>query len=94
IAGLESTGGFGGKAVALAEGALYENDPGFYKKQLAELAAQTPAQVKAASAKWLTRPVYALTVVPGARDAYVEATPPAKVAAAPEPEFKGTRGAL
>ena len=59
-----------------------------------ELAAQTPAQVKAASAKWLTRPVYALTVVPGARDAYVEATPPAKVAAAPEPEFKGTRGAL
>ena len=27
IAGLESVGGFGGKAVALAEGALYSNDP-------------------------------------------------------------------
>jgi zinc protease len=94
IAGLESTGGFGGKAVALAEGALYQNDPGFYKKQLAELAAQTPAQVRAASAKWLSRPVYALTVVPGARDAYVEATPPAKVAAAPEQPVQGTRGAL
>ena len=94
IAGLESVGGFGGKAVALAEGALYSNDPGFYKKQLATLAAETPAQVKAASAKWLTRPVYALTVVPGARDAYVESTPPAKVVTAAEPAVKGTRGAL
>ena len=27
--GLESGGGFGGKAVTLAEGALYSNDPGF-----------------------------------------------------------------
>lgn len=94
IAGLESVGGFGGKAVALAEGALYSDDPGFYKKQLATLAAETPAEVKAAAAKWLTRPVYALTVVPGARDAYVESTPPAKVATAPEPAVKGTRGAL
>ena len=94
IAGLESVGGFGGKAVALAEGALYSNDPGFYKKQLAELAATTPAQVKAAAATWLTRPVYALTVVPGARDAYAEATPPAKPVPAPESAFKGTRGAL
>ena len=94
IAGLESVGGFGGKAVALAEGALYSNDPGFYKKQLATLAAETPAQVKAATAKWLTRPVYALTVVPGARDAYVESTPPAKVVTAPEPAVKGTRGDL
>lgn len=33
VRGLESVGGFGGKAVALAEGALYSNDPGFYKKQ-------------------------------------------------------------
>ena len=94
IAGLESVGGFGGKAVALAEGALYSNDPGFYKKQLATLAAETPASVKTASVKWLTRPVYALTVVPGARDAYVESTPPAKVVTAPEPAVKGTRGAL
>ncbi|WP_242138665.1 pitrilysin family protein [Sphingomonas sp. TREG-RG-20F-R18-01] len=94
IAGLESTGGFGGKAVALAQGALFSNDPGFYKKQLATLAGETPAQVKAATAKWLSRPVYGLTVVPGPRDAYVEATPPAKVVTAPEPAVKGTRGAL
>ena len=94
IAGLESVGGFGGKAVALAEGALYSNDPGFYKKQLATLAGETPAAVKEATAKWLSRPVYALTVVPGPREAYVEATPPAKVATAPEPAVKGTRGSL
>ncbi len=97
IDGLEAVGGFGGKAVALAEGALYSNDPGFYKKQLAALAAQTPASVRAAAAKWLTRPAYALSVVPGARDAYEEAAKPAAaapVAAAPAPAVKGTRGAL
>ncbi|MEO9129667.1 MAG: pitrilysin family protein, partial [Sphingomonas sp.] len=95
IAGLESVGGFGGKAVTLASGALYSNDPGYYKKQLAELAAETPATVRAATAKWLTRPVYALTVEPGAREAYVEAEPPAKAPVVDAaPRVKGTRGAL
>ncbi|WP_076744137.1 M16 family metallopeptidase [Sphingomonas jeddahensis] len=93
IGGLESVGGFGGKAVALAEGALYSGDPGFYKKQLAALAAQTPASVKAAAQTWLTRPNYSLTVMPGERDAYDEAQvpPPAKEVNAPEVAAKGTR---
>ncbi len=98
VRGLESVGGFGGKAVALAEGTLYSNDPGFYRKQLLALAAQTPASVKAAAAKWLTRPAYTLTVEKGAREAYVDAAGPAKgpvaVAAAPEVAAKGTRGPL
>jgi predicted Zn-dependent peptidase len=96
IQGLESVGGFGGKAVALAQGTLFYNDPAFYKKRLARLAAQTPASVKAASAKWLTRPVYALTVERGERDKYEEARVPAAVAVKPAPEtpFKGTRGAM
>lgn len=96
VRGLEAVGGFGGKAVALAEGALYSNDPGFYKKQLAALAAQTPASVKAAADKWLSRPVLAVNVVPGARDAYAEAKVPPKVdvAAAPEQPARGTRGAI
>ena len=96
IDGLEAVGGFGGKAVALAEGALYSDDPGFYKKQLAALAAQTPATVKAAVDKWLSRPAYSLQIVNGRRDAYEEAkVPPAvKVAAAPEQAPKGTRGAI
>jgi predicted Zn-dependent peptidase len=73
ISGLESVGGFGGKAVALAEGALYAKDPDFYKKQLAAYAAATPAKVRAVAKKWLSRPVYALTVSPGERGAYDEA---------------------
>ncbi|MEO5866636.1 MAG: pitrilysin family protein, partial [Sphingomonas sp.] len=95
IAGLESVGGFDGKAVTLAEGELYSHDPGYYKKQLATLAAETPAVVRAAAAKWLTRPVYALTVVPGPRDAYTESAAPSKVeAGGDERVVKGTRGAL
>ncbi|AUW59517.1 peptidase M16 [Sphingobium sp. SCG-1] len=73
IGGLESVGGFSGKAVTLAEGALYSNDPSFYAKQLKEMAEATPAQVTAAMQKWLTRPVFALTVEPGDRAAYQNA---------------------
>jgi zinc protease len=72
IRGLESVGGFGGKAVTLAEGAAFANDPGFYKKELAEEAALTPAEVHAAASKWLSRPVYAFTLAPGKRDPYEE----------------------
>jgi predicted Zn-dependent peptidase len=73
IRGFESVGGFGGKATAIAEGALYANDPDFYKKQLAAYASATPAQIRAAAAKWLSRPVYSLTVEPGERSPYEEA---------------------
>src|SRR5205085_1893747 len=73
INGIESVGGFGGKAVTLAEGALYAGDPDFYKHQLAAYASATPQQVQAALAKWLSRPVYALTVAPGEREPYEEA---------------------
>lgn len=93
IQGLESVGGGSGKAATLAEGALYSNDPAAYKKQLATMAGATPAIVKAATAKWLSRPVYALTVVPGPREAYTEAA-----AVEPKPStdvpVKGTRGAM
>jgi zinc protease len=96
LAGLESVGGFGGKAVALAEGALYRNDSNFYKKQLAALAKVTPADVTASMGRWLTRPVYALKVVPGERAPYEEAkgvsmpktaTPIVTVPRTPAPEL-------
>ncbi|HEX2762597.1 MAG TPA: pitrilysin family protein [Allosphingosinicella sp.] len=73
ISGLESVGGFGGKAVALAEGALYAKDASFYKKQLQAYASATPERVREATQKWLSRPVYALTVAPGEREPYEEA---------------------
>ncbi|HEY1603985.1 MAG TPA: pitrilysin family protein [Allosphingosinicella sp.] len=72
IKGLEEVGGFGGKAVALAEGAVYAGDPGFYKVRLQRIAALTPQQVHATIDHWLSRPVYSLTVSPGPRDAYEE----------------------
>jgi zinc protease len=94
VQGLEQVGGFGGKAVALAEGMLYANDPDFYRHRLERLSAVTPDQVRAAMQRWLTRPVYALRVNPGDRPAYQEsgtvqgqrtgaAQPPA--GAAPQP---------
>ncbi|MEO8723366.1 MAG: pitrilysin family protein [Sphingobium sp.] len=73
ISGLEQVGGFGGKATTLAEGALYSGRPDEYKKEMADIAAATPAKVTAAMRKWLNRPVFALSVVPGDRDAYSEA---------------------
>jgi zinc protease len=73
VQGLEQVGGFGGKAVALAEGMLYANDPAFYRTRLNQLAATTPAQVRATLQRWLSRPVLAIRVDPGEREAYQEA---------------------
>ena len=96
LRGYESVGGFGGKAVALASGALFSNDPAFYKKELTALAAQTPASVKAEANRWLGRPPLIVTVSPGDRGAYAEAKVPPKavVKEAPATPFKGTRGAM
>lgn len=81
--GLEQVGDDGGKAVKLAEGELFLGDSNAYKRELAALASIKPAEVTKAMQVWLTRPVYALTVEPGERDAYAEATarPPAPVEA-------------
>ncbi|BAV65725.1 M16 family metallopeptidase [Sphingobium cloacae] len=69
ISGLEKVGGFSGKAVTLAEGAVYSGDPGKYKQDLAAYAAATPQSVSDAARKWLSRPVFRLTVAPGERSA-------------------------
>ncbi len=62
-----------GKANVLAEGQLYAGDPDHYKAELAAYASVTPAQVTAAMQRWLTRPVFDMTISPGEREAYVEA---------------------
>ena len=94
ITGLESVGGFGGKVVTLAQGELFSNDPDFYKKQLADLAAQTPVSVQTAAQKWLSRPVYSVSVEAGPRAASTDvAAAPKPVVTAPEAPPKGTRGA-
>jgi zinc protease len=67
IRGLEQVGGFSGKAPTLAEGLLYEGNPSAYKVALERAAAMTSAEVQSVTSKWLSRPVFALTVEPGDR---------------------------
>ena len=64
IRGLEKVGGFGGKAVVLAESQVYLGDPAAYQTDLQRTAAATPASVLAAAQKWLSKGDYTLTVVP------------------------------
>ncbi|MBU3993047.1 MAG: insulinase family protein [Alphaproteobacteria bacterium] len=64
---LEQVGGFSGKGATLAEGQLYSGDPDKYRQDLAAIAALTPAGVTAALRKWLTRPSFTLTILPGER---------------------------
>lgn len=67
IGGLESVGGFGGKAVALAEGQLYHDNPGFYAEQLDQMVAADPASVTQIMQRYLNRPRFSLVVQPGER---------------------------
>ncbi|QWT19260.1 insulinase family protein [Bacillus sp. NP157] len=64
VRGLEKVGGFGGKAVILAEGQVYRNDPEAYKKDLSRAQAATVASVLGASKNWLGKGSYTLTVLP------------------------------
>ena len=73
IRGLEQVGGLGGKAVSLAEGQTFAGNSGFYKKNLANYAAVTPAKVHAAMQQWLTRPPLTIVLSPGQRDTYADA---------------------
>jgi predicted Zn-dependent peptidase len=90
IRGLEQVGGFGGKAVTLAEGQTYANDSDYYKKTLAAYAGITPTVVRAAMRQWLSRPALTITLVPGERSADYAET---KAAAPPKSEAKGAPAA-
>jgi zinc protease len=72
IRGLEQVGGFGGKAVALAEGQVYAGDSNFYKRTLDQYARTTPAEIRAAMQQWLGRPAFTILLEPGDRPPYEE----------------------
>ena len=72
IRGLEQVGGFSGKAQTLAEGDVLADDPAFYAREFDALATLTPAQVKAAMGRWMTRPAMTVVLEPGPRDAAYE----------------------
>jgi zinc protease len=64
VRGLERVGGFGGKSDVLAQNAVYEGDPGAYRKTLARLDAATAEDVNAAVRRWLTAGAFHLEVHP------------------------------
>ncbi len=64
IRGLEEVGGFGGKAVTLAQGELLAGDPAYFATELDELDAATPKGVLAAAQDWLGDGWHQLDVLP------------------------------
>ena len=64
IRGIERIGGFGGKADALAQCAVFTGDPGCFRKAQQIHESATLAQIKAAGAKWLGKGDYTLLVMP------------------------------
>ena len=71
------------RAEALAQGLIFTGDADAYHRDLDYFTSRTPATVLAVARRWLGRPAYALTVLPGAR--VKEAAAPPTVAAAPAP---------
>jgi zinc protease len=64
IRGLEQIGGFGGKAVALAQGELYAGDAGFFSTRLDWINAAATEEVHSTSKAWLSDGYYQLDVLP------------------------------
>ena len=64
VRGIERIGGFGGTSDVLAEGEVFEGDPGAYKESLARMQSASATQVKSEADKWLSDGVYILDVVP------------------------------
>ena len=64
IRGIERIGGFGGKSDVLAQSQVFGGRPDAYRESFARIAAATPAQLQAASKRWLSDGEYALEVRP------------------------------
>jgi zinc protease len=97
IRGIERIGGFGGKADVLAECTVYEGDPGCFRTSLANIAATTPADIRAVGAEWLGAGSHTLLVEPGQRTPLVEAESPTPAPfdlPAPDPRYTTTAPAV
>jgi predicted Zn-dependent peptidase len=80
VRGIERIGGFGGKADALAECAVFAGDPGCFRESLATLETATADDLLATGRRWLSKGDHTIVVTPGERVPTVEApsvTPPA-----------------
>jgi len=72
VRGVERIGGFGGKADALAECAVYTGNPGCFRDSLKTIAGASAADIKASGDKYLTKGGHTLLVTPGARQEIAE----------------------
>jgi zinc protease len=64
VRGLERIGGFSGKATTLAQSALYDGEPGFFKTELNWINNATAEEVRDAASRWLAGGRYQLDVKP------------------------------
>ncbi len=99
IRGVERIGGFGGKADALAECAVYLGNPGCFRDSLKTLAEATPEALRSAGNIWLGtgKGSHTLVVNPGKRVALAEepaATPAPFHAPAVDARYKVTASAV
>ena len=97
VRGIERIGGFGGKADALAECAVFEGDPGCFRTSLANIQATTAADLTAVGRKWLDVGSHTIVVSPGERVALEEepaGTPEPFVLGKPDPRFTTTPAAV
>ena len=73
VRGIERIGGFGGKADALAECAVYTGNPGLLPRQPEDASTTaTAADLRAAGKRWLGKGSHTLVVLPGDRTALTE----------------------
>lgn len=75
VRGIERIGGFGGKADALAECAVFTGDPGCFRTSLATLDSTSTGDLKAVAGKWLAQGDHTLVVEPGDTSAASAAEP-------------------
>jgi len=72
IRGIERIGGFGGKADALAECAVFAGDPGCFRESLQVIETATGADLQGAGKRWLSQGDHTIVVRPGERVPTVE----------------------
>ena len=93
IRGIERIGGFGGKADALAECAVYTGKPDCFRDSLKTIETASVADVRAAGQRWLGKGDHTLVVTPGQRQQLPEdpaATPTPLVLPAVDPKYRTT----
>jgi len=93
IRGIERIGGFGGKADALAECAVYTGHADCFRDSLKTIDAATVANVRDSGRTWLGKGSYTLVVEPGKREAIAEdpaETPAPLTLPAVDPKYKTT----